>query len=143
MKMDYSDIVQFFDTPPMTLTAEQINDLCLAHCNRVVDNMDMDDLVSYAVQQMMTSFDRNPGQNDTDLDMLIEDIWVAEGEDEDSTTEFLIGAGIDPEVAEKLVNEQTQFEWLVTLMNQGLTPDPWSCILHLFTRFHHDWCLHL
>ena len=109
MKMDYSDIVQFFNTPPMTLTTDQIQELCQAHCYRVIDSMDADDLFSYAMQMMMQSFDKNPGQGDTDLDMLIEDIWVAEGEDEDSTTEFLIGTGIDPEVAEKLVNEETQF----------------------------------
>jgi hypothetical protein len=73
----------------MTLTSEQVNDLLVAHCNRVIDNMDMDDLVSYAVQMMMSSFDQNPGQGDTDVDMLIEDIWVAEGEDDDSTSEFI------------------------------------------------------
>ena len=73
----------------MTLTSEQVNDLLVAHCNRVIDNMDMDDLVSYAVQMMMQSFDQNPGQGDTDVDMLIEDIWVAEGEDDDSTSEFI------------------------------------------------------
>jgi hypothetical protein len=94
----------------MTLTTEQIQELCQAHCYRVIDNMDADDLFSYAVQMMMSSFDQNPGQGDTDVNMLIEDIWVAEGEDEDSTAEFIIGTGIDPEVADKLVNEQTQFD---------------------------------
>lgn len=73
----------------MTLTSEQVNDLLVAHCNRVIDNMDMDDLVSYAVQMMMQSFDQNPGQGDTNVAMLIEDIWVAEGEDDDSTSEFI------------------------------------------------------
>lgn len=73
----------------MTLTSEQVSDLLVAHCNRVIDNMDMDDLVSYAVQMMMSSFDQNPGQGDTDVPMLIEDIWVAEGEDDDSTSEFI------------------------------------------------------
>lgn len=73
----------------MTLTSEQVNDLLVAHCNRVIDNMDMDDLVSYAVQMMMTSYDQNPGHGDTDVPMLIQDIWVAEGEDDDSTLEFI------------------------------------------------------
>jgi hypothetical protein len=91
----------------MTLTSEQISDLCQAHCYRVIDNMDMDDLVSYAVQMMYQSFDKNPGQNDTDLAMLIEDIWVAEGEDDDSTLEFIAGV-VGDELAEQIVS-QTQF----------------------------------
>ncbi len=49
----------------------------------------MDDLISYAVQMMYNSFDKNFGDGDTDVDMLIEDIWVAEGEDDDSTSEFI------------------------------------------------------
>jgi hypothetical protein len=91
----------------MTLTSEQISDLCQAHCYRVIDSMDMDDLVSYAVQMMYQSFDKNPGQNDTDLAMLIEDIWVAEGEDDDSTQEFIAGV-VGDELAEQIVS-QTQF----------------------------------
>ena len=91
----------------MTLTSEQVSDLLVAHCNRVIDNMDMDDLVSYAVQMMMTSFDQNSGQGDTDVDMLIEDIWVAEGEDVDSTHEFIAGV-VGDELAEDII-KTTQF----------------------------------
>ena len=91
----------------MKLTTEQVEDLLVAHCNRVIDNMDMDDLVSYAVQMMMTSFDKNPGQGDTDVDMLIEDIWVAEGEDDDSTQEFIAGV-VGDDLAEEIV-KTTQF----------------------------------
>jgi hypothetical protein len=91
----------------MSLTTEQVEDLLVAHCNRVIDNMDMDDLVSYAVQMMMTSFDKNPGQGDTDVDMLIEDIWVAEGEDDDSTQEFIAGV-VGDDLAEEIV-KTTQF----------------------------------
>ena len=91
----------------MTLTSEQVQDLLVAHCNRVIDNMDMDDLVSYAVQMMMTSFDQNPGQGDTDVDMLIEDIWVAEGEDDDSTFEFIAGT-VGNDLAEEIM-KNTQF----------------------------------
>ena len=73
--------------------------------------MDMDDLVSYAVQMMMSSFDQNPGQGDTDVAMLIEDIWVAEGEDDDSTQEFIAGI-VGDELAEEIVTT-TQF-WVIT-----------------------------
>lgn len=93
----------------MNLTPEQTQDLLTAHCYRVIDSMDADSLFSYAMQMMMDSFSKNPGQGDIDVDMLIEDIFIAEDEDEDSVTEFLIGTGIDPEVAEKLVTEETQF----------------------------------
>ena len=75
----------------MKLNSEQISNLCQAHCYRVIDNMDSDDLISYAVQMMYSSFDKNPGQNDTDIEMLIQDIWIAEGEDDDATSEFIAG----------------------------------------------------
>lgn len=91
----------------MTLTSEQIADLCQAHCYRVIDNMDADDLFSYAVQMMYQSFDKNPGQGDTDVDMLIEDIWVAEGEDDDSTSEFIAGV-VGNELADEIM-KTTQF----------------------------------
>ena len=91
----------------MTLTSQQINDLATAHCYRVIDNMDADDLFSYAMQMMLQSFDKNPGQGDTDVDMLIEDIWVAEGEDDDSTQEFIAGV-VGNELAEEIV-KNTQF----------------------------------
>jgi hypothetical protein len=94
-------------TNEMTLTSEQVNDLLIAHCYRVIENMDMDDLVSYAVQMMSQSFDQNPGQGDTDVAMLIEDIWVAEGEDDDSTQEFIAGI-VGNELAEEIV-KTTQF----------------------------------
>lgn len=91
----------------MTLTSEQVSDLLAAHCYRVIDNMNADDLFSYAVQMMMQSFDQNPGQGDTDVDMLIEDIWVAEGEDDDSTQEFIAGI-VGDDLAEEIV-KTTQF----------------------------------
>jgi hypothetical protein len=94
-------------TEPMNLTTEQISELCQAHCYRVIDNMNSDDLFSYAMQMMMQSFDQNPGQGDTDVDMLIEDIWVAESEDEDSTQEFIAGV-VGNDLAEEIV-KSTQF----------------------------------
>ena len=84
------------------MNKSKISDLCQAHCYRVIDNMNMDDLVSYAVQMMYQSFDKNPGQNDTDLDMLIEDIWIAEGEDDDATQEFIAGV-VGNDLAEEIV----------------------------------------
>jgi len=91
----------------MTLSSEQVHYLLGAHCYRVIDNMDADDLFSYAMQMMMQSFDKNPGQGDTDVDMLIKDIWVAEGEDDDSTQEFIAGV-VGNELAEEIV-KNTQF----------------------------------
>lgn len=91
----------------MNLTTEQLKDLCQAHCYRVIDNMDADDLFSYAVQMMYNSFDKNFGSGDTDVAMLIEDIWVAEGEDDDSTQEFIAGV-VGDELADEIV-KNTQF----------------------------------
>ena len=89
------------------LTSEQVSDLLQAHCYRVIDNMDADDLMSYAIQMMAQSFDQNPGQGDTDVPMLIQDIWIAEGEDVDSTSDF-IGAIVGDELAEEIM-KTTQF----------------------------------
>lgn len=91
----------------MSLTTQQVNDLLTAHCYRVIDNMSSDDLFSYAMQMMSASFDKNPGQGDTDVPMLIEDIWVAEGEDDDSTQEFIAGV-VGDELAEEII-KTTQF----------------------------------
>jgi hypothetical protein len=90
----------------MTLTDIQVQELLTAHCYRVLSSMNEDDLLSYAMQMMSQSFDKNPGQYDVDLDMLIGDILIAEDEDEESAAEFIVGTGIDPEVADALVNRQ-------------------------------------
>jgi hypothetical protein len=85
----------------MTLTSEQVSDLLHAHCYRVFDNMNSGDLMSYAIQMMSQSFDKNPGQGDTDVPMLIQDIWIAEGEDDDSTSEFIadiVGSDLADEI---------------------------------------------
>jgi hypothetical protein len=92
---------------PMNLTTEQVSELLTAHCYRVIDNMDSDDLFSYAMQLMMQSFDKNPGQGDTDVEGLISDIWVAEGEDDDDAQEFIAGV-LGDELAEEIV-KTTQF----------------------------------
>jgi hypothetical protein len=89
------------------LTSEQVSDLLQAHCYRVIDNMDADDLMSYAIQMMAQSFDQNPGQGDTDVPMLIQDIWIAEGEDDDSTLEFIAGI-VGNDLADEIV-KTTQF----------------------------------
>lgn len=91
----------------MTLTSEQIAELLEAHCYRVVDNMSSNDLFSYAVAMMKESFDQNPGQGDTNLQMLIEDILVAEDGDDDSASEFIAGV-LGNEVADEIM-ESTQF----------------------------------
>ena len=84
------------------LTTEQVSELLQAHCYRVIDNMDADDLVSYAIQMMAQSFDINPGQGDVDLNMLLTDIWVAESEDDDSTSEFIAGV-VGNELADEII----------------------------------------
>ena len=91
----------------MTLTPEQVSDLLTTHCYRVIDNMDADDLFSYAMQMMVQSFDQNPGQGDTDVAMLVEDIWTAEGEDDDATSEFIAGV-VGNELADEIM-KTTQF----------------------------------
>lgn len=85
------------------ISVNQLSTLVNAHCYRVVDNMSADDLFNYAVGMMVDSFDRNPGQGDTDVNMLMTDIFTAEGGDEDAVFEFMVAAGVDGNTAEKLI----------------------------------------
>ena len=91
----------------MTLTTEQVSKLLQSHCLRVIDRMDEDELVSYAIKMMSQSFNQKWGEGDTDVPMLIQDIWIAEGEDVDSTSDF-IGAIVGDELAEEIM-KTTQF----------------------------------
>ena len=86
----------------MTITPEQIDSLLQAYCHRQLDNMDYDDLYAYAMQLMAQSFDKNPGQGDTDVNALVADILLAENEDEDAAFEFIAGA-VDNELADELM----------------------------------------
>ncbi len=86
-----------------SLTPEQLSELLEGHCRRVIDNMNSDDLYNYALQQMQQSFDQNPGVGDTEIDRLIEDIITTEDGDNDAASEFIVGAGIDGNVADELI----------------------------------------
>ena len=87
------------------LNEDQLNDLLIAHCNRVIENMGHDDLLSYALDKMMESFDKDPGVGNTDQSMLVEDIIRAEGGDKDSAAEFICGVGVEGDVADRLVED--------------------------------------
>ena len=67
--------------------------------------MNHDDLISYAVQMMYMSFEKNPGDGDIDVEMLVSDIYVAEDEDDDSVYEFVSGT-VGEEIAEQVINYQ-------------------------------------
>jgi protoporphyrinogen oxidase len=84
------------------LTSEQVSNLLQEHCYRVIENMNHDDLMSYAMQMMMQSFDKSPGQGDTDVNMLIQDIFIAEDEDDDSVSEFIAGV-VGNEIADEII----------------------------------------
>ena len=88
----------------MTITPEQIDSLLQAHCHRVIESMDHDDLYAYAMQLMAQSFDKNPGHGDTDVDALVADILIAEDNDEDAASDFIAGA-VDNETADELMKQ--------------------------------------
>lgn len=90
------------------LTSEQISELLDAHCYRVIQAMDEDTLVSYAVQQMKQSFDINPGQSDTDVCSLVQDILTEEDADEDAASEFIAGV-LGNELADMLIQRLRDF----------------------------------
>jgi hypothetical protein len=86
------------------LTPEQIQNLVIGHCDRVISQMSPLGLKSYAMKMMAGSFDKDPGQGNTDLAMLVTDIYEVEEEDSDSVHEFMVGAGLTNEQAEDLLN---------------------------------------
>jgi hypothetical protein len=89
------------------LSELQTQELLTAHCYSVLNKMDHEDLLSYAMQMMSQSFDKNPGQFDVDVDALIEDIWEAQGENE-GATELFIANVVGHDIAEKIM-ETTQY----------------------------------
>lgn len=91
----------------MALSQEQISALVHDHCFRVVDGWDSDTLMTYAISMMMDSFDKDPGQGNTDLEALVEDIINHEGGDCDFAYEFLVGAGVNEDEAEALIDNSS------------------------------------
>jgi hypothetical protein len=69
--------------------------------------MDADDLYNYAFRMMTESFDKDPGVGNTDIPLLIRDIFIAENDDEDSVHEFIVGSSISNEDATQLINENS------------------------------------
>lgn len=86
----------------MTLNSDQLHNLLAAHCYRVINEMQHDDLIAYATQMMMQSFEIDPGQGNYDLPMLVADIYTAEGEEEDGAHEFIAGV-LNDELADRLM----------------------------------------
>lgn len=84
----------------MALSNTQIRALARYHAYRIVDNMSSGDLFNYAVEQIADSFD-------LDINMLVSDIIVYEGEDCDAAGEFMIGSGIAPEEVDELIMVNT------------------------------------
>ena len=68
-----------------------------AGCSRVNGELKFRTAMSQARAQQLAKL------GDTDVNMLIEDIWIAEGEDDDSTLEFIAGV-LGDETAEEIVN---------------------------------------
>jgi len=80
-----------------------IAELLEAHCRRVLNNLNHDDLYDYALNIIRESFDVNPGFGDTNVRSLVEGILTAEGGDQDSAEEFIIGA-VGEEEAQAFIN---------------------------------------
>ena len=93
--------------PTVPLNQEQIRSLVNDHCCRVVDGWDSDTLMEYAISVMVDSFDKDPGTGVIDMDMLVEDIINHEGGDCGSAYEFLVGAGVDEDTADALINNSS------------------------------------
>jgi hypothetical protein len=89
----------------MQISNLQFSDILSAHCLRVIDGWDKKTLVSFAYDKMMESFTEY-GSLDEILPRLVEDIINHEGGDLDSASEFLVGCGVDGDIADSLINTQ-------------------------------------
>ncbi len=65
--------------------------------------LNQEELYSYALNSMMNSYEKNPGYSDTDLNLLVRDIFKLEGNDVDSVSEFLTGCGISDDNVDQLI----------------------------------------
>jgi len=83
----------------MALTNTQIRALARDHAYRVIDSMDADTLMAYAIDHLADSFD-------LDIDYIVQDIVDYEGGDLDAASEFMVGAGIDAEEVDALLMPQ-------------------------------------
>jgi hypothetical protein len=87
------------------LTFGQVQDVLKSHCDRVISAMSYEDLQRYAKIEMMKSFNKFPGQLNTDIERLIDDIAIQEDNDWDSINEFLLGCGIATHVVDMIMKE--------------------------------------
>lgn len=90
----------------MKLSATDLHTLIHDHCQRVIDNMNHDDLIAYAKDQMVSSFIYGGYvRNDNVQEDLLNDMMLHEEGDSDSVYEFMVGAGIDEDLAEQVINQ--------------------------------------
>ena len=80
-----------------------IPELLEAHCRRVLNSLNDDELYNYALTRMKESFDVNPGFGDTDVRLLVGDILKAEFGDSVSAKEFIVGA-VGKEEAQQFID---------------------------------------
>ena len=79
----------------MALTNTELKQLAEAHAYRIIDNMSASELFSYAIDQLIDTFDVGSPNK------LLADILAYEGEDMDSAAEFMIGAGVPESVVDE------------------------------------------
>jgi hypothetical protein len=86
----------------MTITAQQVNDLCESHCYRVLDDMGPDNVRFLACQAMINKFCDD--EDSIDLEKLVKDIYDIELEDKDSTIKFITNV-VGNETLEEILKE--------------------------------------
>lgn len=90
----------------MKLSYETLGNLANDHCQRVIDNMSHEELIKYAKDQMVASFFFcGYIANENVQSDLLNDMVLQENGDTDSVYEFMVGAGVDGDDADKIINE--------------------------------------
>jgi hypothetical protein len=89
----------------MHLSQEEVKIILETHCRRYLDMLNKEELYSYALNSMMSSYDKDPEVSNTDLKHLVGDIIMLEGNDTDSASEFLTGCGLSDDNVDQLISD--------------------------------------
>ena len=83
----------------MNLSQKQLNEIIVAHAINVVNGMDMDDLVSYARDQMVEYYEMNDAQT------LFSDLMNDNNYDIDAVVNFMVKNGVNEQEAHQAIVE--------------------------------------
>lgn len=86
----------------MTLSTDQLTNVLKSHVRSVIAGMDMDDLVTYAQEKMLDSYEGEDGEIEYNL---INELMNELDTNSDAVVDFMVDAGVNEEDAHKAIVE--------------------------------------